>query len=69
MESTIIKVDGISCGCCSGKIKKTLKSMKSISNIDIDGDTGEVKLDYDPKEMTINELERLIEDLGFDVVH
>lgn len=67
MQTAQIKVEGMSCGCCVGKVENALKSTKCVDNVSISSN-GDVQFDYNQNDITVEELKRIIEDAGFDVV-
>jgi copper chaperone len=62
-----IIVNGMSCNHCVKRIKERLNQVDSINNVEIDLINKVVKVDYDNNEITIIEIQELINDLGYEV--
>ncbi|NWG03700.1 MAG: copper ion binding protein [Syntrophaceae bacterium] len=66
MRSTI-KVKGMSCQHCVMSVTKALTQLEGIKNVQVDLVKGEVQFDH-PKEGTLSQIEKAIEDAGYEVV-
>ncbi len=70
MSTIQFKVEGMSCGGCSSKVKNTLEAFDQISQVEVELATGEVKVHVEPDQNIDKEqIKAAIEDLGFDVVN
>ena len=65
-ERVTLRVDGLSCMFCAYGLEKNLKSLKGISNLTINVDSGTAIFDVDPPAaLTDQELQKTVEDSGF----
>ena len=66
MEKSI-KIEGMMCGHCSGRVKKVLESFAGITNADVSHETGIalVKMDSDVSDEVLT---KIIEDEGYKVL-
>lgn len=63
----ILKVDGMSCGHCSGRVEKALKSLDGVKNVEVELSTKEVKIEL-TKDIENKILEDTIIDAGYEVI-
>lgn len=64
-----LNVQGMSCGGCSGKVKKALEAVDGVESADVVLETGVVTVNYQESlSANTEQFQNLIEELGFDVV-
>lgn len=64
MKETI-KVAGMTCSCCVGKVKKSINELDGISSIDINVDTEEVQVDFNPNTVALAQVKEKIAEAGY----
>ena len=64
---SILKVKGMSCQHCVMSVTKALNQLEGIQNVQVDLAKGEVRFD-NTKEVASNQVEKAIEDAGYQVV-
>ena len=64
MQKAVIQLETLSCPSCMQKIENAVNqdSLKVLFN------ASKVKVDFDSETITINDIEKAIEDLGYPVV-
>ena len=67
MENTLLKVEGMDCNSCAISITKTLEK-KGLQNVKVNYANGDVSFE-NKNEITLSEIEKNIENLGYKVVH
>ncbi|MEM3144808.1 MAG: heavy metal translocating P-type ATPase [Thermoproteota archaeon] len=65
MKKISLKVDGMECADCAVTIEKALIRTRGVSNVSVNFVTGNVILEYNPKEVNIDEILKVIEDTGY----
>lgn len=60
-----IKINGMSCGHCSGAVKEALEKLDEVSNVNVDLDKGEASYEG---EIDSDILKNTIESIGFELV-
>jgi len=65
--ATTLKVKGMSCQHCVMSVTKALGQLEGIKNVQVDLAKGEVRFD-NTKEMALDQIEKTIEDAGYEVV-
>lgn len=66
-KSVNIKVNGMHCGGCANKIKKSIESLNIEHTADINVEAGIVNIKYDSAQSSIAVLKSNIEKVGFQV--
>lgn len=66
MESSIIKVGGMSCQGCVKNIGGVLSAMPGVASAEVSLEAGEARVAFDPQVVTRDALVAAIEDAGFD---
>jgi copper chaperone len=51
MSQTTIKIIGMRCGGCSGRVKKALAALPGVTQAEVALDTGTAVIDYDEKQI------------------
>jgi len=68
MEKTILKISGMHCASCSAIIENTLKNEGGIKSINVNFATEKAYLDFDPIEISIARIVKVIEKLGYKAI-
>ncbi|TQS70522.1 heavy-metal-associated domain-containing protein [Ornithinibacillus gellani] len=66
MKETI-KVAGMTCGCCVGKVENRIHELDGISSIKIDLDKSEVQVDFSDAAVSLDEIKDKIKREGYQV--
>ena len=69
MAAVDFNVKGMSCSGCARSIERRLSVTPGVRTVSVDMDAGTASVDYDENVTEPNSLEKIIESLGFDVVH
>jgi len=67
METTTIKVGGMSCGGCVKNVTGALMGVDGVSKAEVSLERGQAVVEYDAARTTLGDLTQAIEDAGFDV--
>lgn len=67
-EEVTLKVEGMSCKHCSGKVEKGLRDMDGVLSADVDLDRKEAKIRFDAAKVKAEDLAKKIVDVGYRVV-
>lgn len=65
MKTTVIPVEGMSCGSCAAKVKRTLKGIQGVGDAVVDLGERNVTVDYDPRQLAPDRLVSAINGLGY----
>jgi copper chaperone len=67
MESTVIKISGMTCQGCIMSVTRVLSAVPGVAGLDVSLDRGEARLKYDPARAGQAEIRRAVEDAGFEL--
>lgn len=66
MASTVLKVEGMSCGHCVNSIEKALTEKGASGKVDLA--SKKVSVEYDESKLSLDAIKEAIEEQGYDVV-
>ncbi len=64
----VLKVEGMSCMHCSGRVTRALEELDGVTNVDVSLDEGTATVEYDDSKVDVSKMEAAVEDAGYDVV-
>ncbi len=67
IKNTKIRIRNLHCADCIQKIENNIKKMKGVLDLNISLATGQLNVKYNPEQIKITELEKRVEDLGYDI--
>ena len=67
MVKVVLKVSGMSCEHCVKAVTNALYSLPGIDGVSVDLGAGEVSLEHDPAQITLNAIKAGIMDQGYGV--
>lgn len=70
MKKAIINLESLSCPSCLQKIESALKGLDGIEkdSVEVLFNSSRVRANFDSESVTIEEIEKAIEDLGYPVI-
>ncbi|TRM10971.1 heavy-metal-associated domain-containing protein [Lentibacillus cibarius] len=70
MQKAIINLETLTCPSCIQKIENALKGMNGIEkdSVEVLFNSSKVKANFDAEALTIESIEKAIEDLGYPVI-
>ena len=66
METTTIKVDGMSCGGCVKSVTGVLTALDGVAKAEVSLEQKQAVVEFDAGKLTRDQLKDVIEDAGFD---
>lgn len=67
MQTEKLKVTGMSCGGCTTKVTRALKSVVGVGDVQVSLATGEAAVQYDERVATPDQLKSAVERVGYGV--
>ncbi|MBO1001306.1 copper ion binding protein [Pseudogracilibacillus auburnensis] len=67
MKETL-KVEGMTCSCCVGKVEKSINQLDGVSSIKIDVDHKEVQVSFNKETVSLGQIKEKIEEEGYKVI-
>jgi len=68
MEKTILKISGMSCASCAANIENDLKKEEGIKSVNVNFATEKAYLEFDPIEISVARIQKIIEKLGYKIL-
>jgi len=65
MKKAILSISGLHCASCVANIENALKKQKGIERINVNFATEKAYLDYNSREISLDEIKKIIEKLGY----
>ncbi len=71
MQKAVIQLETLACPSCMQKIENAVKGLNGVDqdSVKILFNASKVKLNFDAEKLAINEVEKAIEDLGYEVLN
>ena len=66
METTTIKVDGMSCGGCVKSVTGVLTALDGVAKAEVSLEQKQAVVEFDAGKLTREQLKTVIEDAGFE---
>jgi len=66
LKETAITIGGMSCGHCVKRVKKALEALAGISKADVT--IGKAVISYDEAKLSENEINKAIENAGYQIL-
>lgn len=68
METTVLKVDGMSCEHCVKAVRNAVGALDGIGRVDVNLKAKTVTVEHDPAKAPLDKIKAEIEDQGYDVL-
>ena len=66
METTVLKVGGMTCDGCVRSVGKVLQALPGVLKADVSLAQGQATVSFDPGQVNVGDLREAIEDAGFE---
>ena len=66
METTVLKVDGMTCGGCVRSVTNVLKTLPGVADAVVSLEKSEAKVTFDPARTSPAAFRKAIEDAGYE---
>lgn len=66
METTIIKVEGMSCGGCVKSVTNVLTALPGVAKAEVSLEDKQARIEYEAGRVSIDDMKRVIVDAGFE---
>ena len=68
LKETNLQISGMTCAACSNRIEKSLNKLDGVETATVNLALEKSAIKYDPAQINIEDIEKKIKDLGYDVV-
>jgi copper chaperone len=66
METTVVKITGMTCNGCVASVKKVLTAIDGVQNVDVSLEQAQATIGYDAARAKPAQFKTAIEDAGFE---
>jgi copper chaperone len=66
METTTIKVGGMSCGGCVKSVTNVLQALPGVAKAEVSLEQGEARIDYEAGRVSLDDMKRAVVEAGFE---
>ncbi len=66
METTVVKVNGMTCMGCVNSVKKVLAALEGVQSVDVALDKNQATIVYDAARANPGQFKTAVEDAGFE---
>ncbi len=67
-EEAVIRIEGMSCMHCVGKVEKGLSEKEGILSAEVDLEKKQATVRYDPQKVSVEEIKKKITEVGYQPV-
>jgi copper chaperone len=67
METTVLKVNGMTCGGCVRSVQNVLESIQGVSSAEVSLEKAQATVTYDPAQADVNRMKEGVTDAGYQV--
>lgn len=66
MDTTILKVSGMTCGGCVRSVANVLKALPGVEGAEVSLEQAQAKVSFDPARTSLTAMRKAIADAGFE---
>ena len=67
METTTLRVNGMTCGGCVRSVKNVLESIQGVSSAEVSLEKAQATVTFDPMQANLNKMKEAVTDAGYQV--
>ncbi|MBS4195427.1 copper chaperone CopZ [Lederbergia citri] len=67
MDKITLQVDGMSCGHCVKAVEGSVGKLQGVSAVKVNLEAATVDVEFNDKEVTLDQIKETIDDQGYDV--
>ena len=60
-------VEGMTCASCVARVEKAISKVEGIKNVSVNFASEKASFEYNPKEVDLKEIEKIVEDAGYKI--
>ena len=66
METTVIKVTGMSCGGCVKSVTSVLQALPGVAKAEVSLEKGEARVEYESGRVSLDDMKNAVVEAGFE---
>jgi copper ion binding protein len=67
METTVVRIDGMTCSGCVASVTRVLQAIAGVAHVDVSLEQKQATIEYDAALASTEQFHKAIEDAGFEV--
>lgn len=67
METTVLKIEGMTCGGCVASVTRVLQAVPGVGHADVSLEQKQATVEHDATLASVDQLRQAVEDAGFEV--
>jgi copper chaperone len=67
MDTTVLKVNGMTCGGCVRSVKNVLEGIQGVSRAEVSLEKAQATVSYDPAQADVKRMKEAVTDAGYQV--
>jgi copper chaperone len=67
METTTLRINGMTCGGCVRSVKNVLEGIQGVSSADVSLEKAQATVTFDPMQADLNKMKEAVSDAGYQV--
>ena len=67
MDTTVLKVNGMTCGGCVRSVKNVLEGIQGVSRAEVSLEKAQATVTYNPVQADVNRMKEAVTDAGYQV--
>jgi copper chaperone len=67
METTTLRINGMTCGGCVRSVKNVLEGIQGVSSADVSLEKAQATVTFDPMQADLNKMKEAVTDAGYQV--
>lgn len=68
MVTTVLKIEGMSCGHCKKSVEDALRALAGVQSVDVELANGTATVAHDPAQTGEHALKEAVQAVGYDVI-
>ncbi|HWA12311.1 MAG TPA: heavy-metal-associated domain-containing protein [Burkholderiales bacterium] len=66
METTTLKIGGMTCGGCVRSVTRVLQALPGVARAEVSLENGEARVEFDPARASLAQMKGAIENAGYE---
>ena len=66
METTTIKVNGMTCAGCTAAVERVLRALDGVGNVSVSLNDAQATVEFESGRVSVDDMRGAIEDAGYD---
>jgi Cu+-exporting ATPase len=68
VEKVLLPIQGMTCASCINKVEKALRSLRGVTQVNVNFATERASVEYIPEEVTIRDFKKAVQEAGYEIL-